>query len=129
MPESSVQEQKDEESARPVKVALLARDQPAVFKVRLEDFLLNQGREASQHTYHFGNSTIVYRTDYTEEQKECLERTGKIILHIALNLIARDRLLLADDIQEIQEQFPEFQCYQDYPDPLYFPKEARKFEL
>lgn len=119
----------DEESARPVKVVLLARDQPAAFKVRLEEFLFNYGREASQHTYHFGNSTLVYRTDCTREQEERLEKTGKFFLNVALDVIARDESTIAEDIREIRKKFPEFQSFQDYPEPLYFPEGAKPYVI
>ena len=103
---------------------LLARKQPHHFPDKVKSYLSYD----DIHTllaYHFRNSTLEFRAGYTRGT----EKDSQASYDVSLTLTARDKPSLADDIEEIRQQFPEFEAYQWYPDPFHSPEEAIRLIL
>jgi len=93
---------------------LLARSMSFDFSRNVQDFLTdNAAFVTNQGIYHFGNSTIWYRTDIPQE----LEDKGKV--NIGLDFTAMDISTIEKDIKKVLEYYPEFKIFASRPDPLF----------
>ncbi len=95
---------------------LVAKNQPFEFRDEVEHYFIEHAPSVSLHTYHFGNSSILFRTDVPPDLEE------KERIHLALNMTAKNRKGLEEDIREILGEFPQFENipFGIVPDPLYY---------
>lgn len=96
-----------------VKRTLLARGQPIEFSTRVKDFLTENAVMISRpDCYHLGNSSVVYSTDIPTSSD------GELRFHISLDLTAKTKEQIREDLASIASEFPEFEEFASRPYPL-----------
>jgi len=88
------------------KATLQALDRDREFAVEILAFLMEKAIYVSPDCYHYGNSTLSYTMELPEQ------REG-VRVHINLDLAARNKQALSQDLAEIITEFPEFSLKQD----------------
>jgi len=97
------------------KATLQALNQGKDFAVGVLQFLMLEAINVGSDYYHYGNSTLFYRTEIPEQQKEVRVSITleEIRVHINLDLIARNTQALSQDLAAITTEFPEFSIKKD----------------
>lgn len=88
------------------KATLQALNRDKYFAVGVLGFLMEKAIIVSQDCYHYGNSTLFYTMELPEQREE-------VRVHINLDLVAKNRQALTQDLAEIITEFPEFSLRQD----------------